>query len=180
MSEIPNISDQPLPDADLVPAADASTAVVPVDEAHAHTPPHAPEHADVPAVHLDLHEQLPSAHMGNADGGYGHTDPASLAAAITLDLHNPELKPADTDTLNQPIWGQSGPVGETNASGDSVAAATNAWSQMPPVLAHLAQVGLTSADHWEEQIQPRVQQLHEDIAQVHAQLDVLERQKPKK
>ena len=180
MSEKPNISDQPLPDADLVPAANASTAVVPVDEAHAHAPPHAPEHADVPAVHLDLHEQLPSTHLDKANSGYGHTDPASLAAAITLDLHNPELKPAETETLNQPIWGQSGPEAEAIASGDSTAAVPTAWSQMPPVLAHLAQVGLTSADQWEEQIQPRMQQLHEDIAQVHAQLDVLERQKPKK
>jgi hypothetical protein len=48
------------------------------------------------------------------------------------------------------------------------------------MLTHLTQVGLVSADQWEEQIQPRLAQLHEDIAQVHTQLDVLERQKPKK
>jgi hypothetical protein len=183
MSEKPNISDQPLPDADLVPAADASTAVVPVDEAHAHTPPHAPEHADVPAVHLDLHEQLPSAHMGKAYGGYGHDDPASLAGSIKLDLHNPELEHADQQALDQPIWGQPEPLvspAAAPATPSTDTATAPSWAQLPPVLAHLAQVGLTSSDQWEEQIQPRLQQLNEDIAQVHAQLDVLERQKPKK
>jgi hypothetical protein len=48
------------------------------------------------------------------------------------------------------------------------------------VLIHLAQVGLTSSDQWEEQIQPRIQKLNDDIAQVHVQLDELERNKPKK
>ena len=45
--------------------------------------------------------------------------------------------------------------------------------------AQLAQVGLTSSDQWEEQIQPRIQKLNDDIAQVHVQLDALERKKPK-
>lgn len=162
MSEKPAISDEPLPDGELVADMPASAPV---------------EH---PGPHADLHEQLPAAHLDKPAGGYGHTDPASLAATISLDLHDPELKEADKDNLNQPIWTQSGlPSSAADEVSDSVKAA-DLWSQMPPVLAHLAQVGLTYADQWEEQIQPRLQQLHEDIAQVHAQLDVLERRKPKK
>lgn len=162
MSEKPAISDEPLPDGELVVALPAS---VPAE----HQGPHA-----------DLHEQLPAAHMDKPAGGYGHTDPASLAAGISLDLHDPDLIEADKDTLNQPTWTQSGTQATDGAAMTGDAPTSSSWSQMPPVLAHLAQVGLTSADQWEEQIQPRLQQLHEDIAQVHAQLDVLERRKPKK
>ena len=162
MSEKPAISDEPLPDGEMVAALPASAP------------------AEHPGPHADLHEQLPAAHMDKPAGGYGHTDPASLAAGISLDLHDPELKEADKDTLNQPIWSQSGTQATDGAAETGDAPTSSSWSQMPPVLAHLAQVGLTSADQWEEQIQPRLQQLHEDIAQVHAQLDVLERRKPKK
>ena len=175
MSEKPHISDEPLPDADLVPAAAVPAVQTPTDAAHA------AEHTDAPAAHGDLHEHLPAPHLDKAESSYGHSDPASLAAGISVDLHDPELQAADKDNLNQPIWGQSGPQSDTaSADEPATAPAASPWSQMPPVLAHLAQVGLTSSDQWEEQIQPRLQQLHEDIAQVHAQLDVLERQKPKK
>jgi len=162
MSEKPAISDEPLPDGELVAALPAS------------------EPAEQPGSHVNLHEQLPVAHLDKPAVGYGHTDPASLAAGISIDLHDPDLKEADKDTLNQPIWSQSGTQANDGAAETGDAPVSSSWSQMPPVLAHLAQVGLTSADQWEEQIQPRLQQLHEDIAQVHAQLDVLERQKPKK
>ena len=162
MSEKPAISDEPLPHGELVAALAASAP------------------AQQPGPHADLHEQLPAAHLDKPAVGYGHTDPASLAAGISIDLHDPELKEADKDTLNQPIWSQSGLQAADGAAELSDALASYSWSQMPPVLAHLSQVGLTSADQWEEQIQPRLQQLHEDIAQVHAQLDVLERRKPKK
>jgi hypothetical protein len=162
MSEKPAISDEPLPDGELVADMPASAPV---------------EH---PGPHADLHEQLPAAHLDKPAGGYGHTDPASLAAGISLDLHDPDLIEADKDTLNQPTWTQSGTQATDGAAMTGDAPTSSSWSQMPPVLAHLAQVGLTSADQWEEQIQPRLQQLHEDIAQVHAQLDVLERRKPKK
>ena len=162
MSEKPAISDEPLPDGELVASMPASAPV------------------EQPGPHADLHEQLPAAHMDKPAVGYGHTDPASLAAGISIDLHDPELKEAYKDPLDQPIWTRSGTQRTDGAAETGDAPASSSWSQMPPVLAHLAQVGLTSADQWEEQIQPRLQQLHEDIAQVHAQLDVLERRKPKK
>ena len=162
MSEKPAITDEPLPDGELVAKVSG------------------PAPAEHPAGHADLHEHLPLPQLSKPTGAYGHTDPASLAAGISLDLQDPDLKQADKDPLNQPIWTQSGlPSSAADAVSDSEKAA-DLWSQMPPVLAHLSQVGLTSADQWEEQVQPRLQQLHEDIAQVHAQLDVLERRKPKK
>jgi len=46
------------------------------------------------------------------------------------------------------------------------------------MVSHMAQVGLTSSDQWDEHFQPRIQKLHDDIAQVHLQLDQLERKKP--
>jgi hypothetical protein len=52
-------------------------------------------------------------------------------------------------------------------------------SHWDPHLAHLAQVGLTSADHWEEQIKPRIDQLNQDITHVNEQLDDLEKAKSK-
>ena len=162
MSEKPAISDEPLPDGELVAKVSG------------------PAPAEHPAGHADLHEHLPLPQLSKPTGAYGHTDAASLAAGISIDLHDPELKEADKDTLDQPIWSQSGLQAAVGAAETGDAPASSSWAQMPPVLAHLSQVGLTSADQWEEQIQPRLQQLHEDIAQVHAQLDVLERRKPKK
>ncbi len=176
MSEKPAISDDPLPDGELVPAL-PTTSGAPQAGPQAHASA-TDDHQ--PLGHADLHEQLPAPHLDQVPGGYGHTDPASLAAGISIDLHDPDLKKVDKDSLNQPIWSQSGDPGSEGVAAADAAPAASPWSQMPPVLAHLAQVGLTSADQWEEQIQPRLQQLHEDIAQVHAQLDVLERQKPKK
>ena len=171
MSEKPTMSDESLPPGALVDAAanhvqDGTEHAEPGED-HAHQ-------------RVGLHEQLPVAHLAQAASGYGHDDPASQAGAIRLDLHDPALAHADQATLDQPIWGQPEPAVspvEATVSAETTAAP---WSQLPPVLAHLAQVGLTSADQWEEQIQPRLQQLNDDIAQVHTQLDVLERQTPKK
>jgi len=173
MSEKPTISDET--------SADAVSAAAAAHEAQAGAD-HGHPGAEHEVHHIDLHEQLPIAHLDAAATGYGHDDPASLAGSIKLDLHNPELAHADQPTLDQPIWGQPEPIVSPAAAAPTSTGGATApsWSQLPPVLAHLAQVGLTSSDQWEEQIQPRLQQLHEDIAQVHAQLDVLERQKPKK
>ena len=175
MSEKPAIYDEPLPAGELVAAGTAPvTAPDPGSQPHASTP------QEQPPGHTGLQSQLPEAHLDKAVSSYGHTDPASLAAGISLDLHDPDLKEADKDALNQPIWSQSGTAAAAADASPAPETAASPWSQMPPVLAHPAQVGLTSADQWEEQIQPRLQKLYEDNAQVHALLDVLERQKPKK
>ena len=44
---------------------------------------------------------------------------------------------------------------------------------LQPHLAHLAQVGLTDSDTWEEQIKPRIEHLHEQIDEVNVRLDHL-------
>ena len=80
--------------------------------------------------------------------------------------------------MDGPIWTSSSDVSIVVA--DPEQKTPQLLSQQPALLAHLAQVGLTSSDQWEEQIQPRIQKLSEDIAQVHVQLDELERSKPKK
>ena len=106
-------------------------------------------------------------------GSYGRSDPASLAAVSSLDLQNPDLHDAQQPDLPHaslaPNPEESAPVAAPLATPP----ATD-FSNWDPHLAHLAQVGLIAADHWEEQIKPRIDQLHEDIEQVHEQLNDLE------
>ena len=180
MSEKPTITDEPLPDAELVASQSVAS-----DNA-----------ADGGALASDTlsgaaepnstyHDHLPDPHLNTVGSGYGHNDPASVAGKIQLDLHAPALAPVEQSPVNPPIWGAQAqppsppPTGEGPAVEQDVEMAESKPAQ-PHMLAHLAQVGLVSADQWEEQIQPRLTQLHDDIAQVHTQLDVLERQKPKK
>jgi hypothetical protein len=179
MSDKPAITDEPLPDAELVASESAS----------ADDPGEAPGFVKTDtmpggAAHADFHDHLPDPHFSPAGSGYGHNDPASMAGNIQIDLHAPHLEVAKKEGINQPIWGQSQPA---DAQAEKIQEMQSApvtqdetTTPKPGMVAHLTQVGLVSADQWEEQIQPRLAQLHEDIAQVHTQLDVLERQKPKK
>lgn len=179
MSEKPAITDEPLPDAELV-ASETAPDDSPQQE------PGFVKSDTVPggAAHADFHDHLPEPHFGPVASGYGHNDPASMAGNIQIDLQAPQLEVAKKDGLNQPIWGQSQHSDtQTQQVQDTPAAPATpgpTTTPQPAMLTHLTQVGLVSADQWEEQIQPRLAQLHEDIAQVHTQLDVLERQKPKK
>jgi hypothetical protein len=50
---------------------------------------------------------------------------------------------------------------------------------LQPHLAHLAQVGLTDSDTWEEQIKPRIEHLHVQIDEVNVRLDHLTTRKPR-
>ena len=175
MSEKPSILDEPLPDSELVLATSFDSALT--HEAHAHSDTLPGESAD----HANTQGYLPDPHLDMGPKGFGHNDPASMAGKIQLDLHDPELEPDEKTELIQPIWGQTATPTAQAAEAVTDAEPTAAPKpELPPVLAHLTQVGLTSSDQWEEQIQPRLAQLHEDIAQVHTQLDMLERQKPKK
>ncbi|NBY33960.1 MAG: hypothetical protein EBQ68_08145 [Betaproteobacteria bacterium] len=107
---------------------------------------------------------------------YGHSDPATLAAAGSGSLLNPELGTPTEQTLSE----------ATLVAMDSPAAAqTDPEEPAPsnqvqpdglvlqPHLAHLAQVGLTDSDTWEEQIKPRIEHLHEQIDEVNVRLDHL-------
>ena len=172
MSQNPAIPHDPPPDgnsADTTVTAEGSVA-------HDSISSHA-GHDGMPAIN-HLHEGLPEPHLNTEHTGYGHTDPSSLAALATLELHEPDLHAAEAPELDGPIWTSSSDVSIVVA--DPEQKTPQLLSQQPALLAHLAQVGLTSSDQWEEQIQPRIQKLSEDIAQVHVQLDELERSKPKK
>ena len=107
---------------------------------------------------------------------YGHSDPATLAAAGSGPLLNPELGTPTEQTLSE----------ATLVVMDSPAAAQTDLAEpapsdpvqpqgvvLQPHLAHLAQVGLTDSDTWEEQIKPRIEHLHEQIDDVNVRLDHL-------
>lgn len=169
MSQPSQISDDPLPDADPVEPLEKAEAVVP--ESH----------------HDDNKLHLEDPHFGPVSS-YGQTDPASLAAVQTHDLPDPSLNPVKTEELTDPHLTKFTPGGEGLAADPPTAApetpvesapAGADFSNWDPHLAHLAQVGLTPADHWEEQIKPRIDQLHQDITQVNEQLDDLDKAKPK-
>ena len=171
MNQNPVITDDPLPDGQLVDQTVNSqdSGAANVSAPHHETLDHAV------TDHLNAH--LPAPHLNSNHSSYGLTDPSSLAAVATLELHDPDLQPATTTELAAPIWM---PPRDTATEGEvAKQTATTLLSQQPSVLTHLAQVGLTSSDQWEEQIQPRIQKLNDDIAQVHVQLDELERTKPK-
>lgn len=166
MSQSTNISDDPLPPADPVAPLTGTEA----PEQHAHE--------------AALKPHLEEPHLSPA-GSYGHTDPASLAAVQSHELADPSLNAAENTELEAPTLTTYTP-GEGVASSPAEA---EIQSKIPvvsadffnwdPHLAHLAQVGLTSADQWEEQIKPRIDQLHADIDEVNVQLDDLEKAKPK-
>ena len=175
MSQNPAIPDNAPPNgksADTTVTAEASVA-------NDSTPSHAGHdgHDGMSAIN-HLHESLPEPHLDPEHSGYGHTDPTSLASLSTLELHEPDLHAIEEPKVEDSIWTSSSDESAVVAVAEQ--ATPSLLSQQPSVLAHLAQVGLTSSDQWEEQIQPRIQKLNEDIAQVHVQLDELERVKPKK
>jgi hypothetical protein len=166
MSQPTHISDDPLPPADPVEPLPQVQA-----DSHASPPAHDSSTLDNP----DL----------SPASSYGRTDPASLAAVQSHDLADPSLNPAANTELSDPTLTRfepgaqavtADPTPADNLPNESTDADFSNWD---PHLAHLAQVGLTPADHWDEQIKPRIDQLHEDITQVNEQLDDLEKAKPK-
>jgi hypothetical protein len=107
---------------------------------------------------------------------YGHSDPATLAAAGSGPLLDPELGAPTEQTLSEatlmavdsPVVAQIDPA--ESAPSDQV---QPDGLVLQPHLAHLAQVGLTDSDTWEEQIKPRIEHLHEQIDEVNVRLDHL-------
>ncbi len=106
---------------------------------------------------------------------YGHSDPASIAALPSLDLQTPDLRPEVQPSL--PLPALSTPDLAPLAVESTPPSSPN--EVQPPrfdsLLAHLTQVGLIDTDTWEEQMKPRIDQLHVDIKDVHVQLDGLEK-----
>jgi hypothetical protein len=86
MSEKPAIYDDPLPGGELVVAVPESVP------------------AEHPAGHADSNEHLPLAQLSNPTGGYGHTDPASLAAGSESSRQR-YAEPAYLDTVRRAVSG---------------------------------------------------------------------------
>ena len=137
--------------------------------------------ADLPAQTGEALEELPSA-SGNGESAsqplssYGHSDPATLAAAGSGPLLSPELGAPTEQTLSEATLAaiDSPAVAKTDPAEPAPSAQVLPEGLvLQPHLAHLAQVGLTDSDTWEEQIKPRIEHLHEQIDDVNVRLDHL-------
>jgi hypothetical protein len=126
---------------------------------------------------------------------YGLSDPASLAAAGTGQLHDPELAAQQAQKTAQATVGSTegpapalaqtpGPAAtEAAAAAASLALVVSNASltlgdlssikSSQPHLAHLSQVGLTQSDTWDEQIKPRIEHLQGQILEINDRLDHL-------
>ena len=137
--------------------------------------------ADPPAQTGEALDEQPSA-LGDYESAleprssYGHSDPASLAAAGSGHLLDPELAAPTEQALSEAtlVAIDDHPSVQT----DSAEPAPGALVQpegltLQPHLAHLTQVGLTDSDTWDEQIKPRIEHLHEQIDDVNVRLDHL-------
>ena len=122
---------------------------------------------------------------------YGLSDPASLAAAGTGELQDPELAAQQAQKTAQATLGSAegpappqtpGPAAAATATASLALVVSNA-SLTPgdlssikasqPHLAHLSQVGLTQSDTWDEQIKPRIEHLQGQILEINDRLDHL-------
>ena len=159
MSQDTPFSDEPLPGLEpQVKAPEAAGEATPSPE----------QRTEAEELHdPDLHQV----------GSYGRTDPASLAALPSLELKNPDLQAAehaDVPTPSLTAFAESSAPKPASIAAPEVGTSVTDFSNWDPHLAQLAQVGLVAADQWEEQIKPRIDQLHEDIDQINEQLDDLE------
>ncbi len=103
---------------------------------------------------------------------YGQSDPASLAAQGSGELQHAQLGPVQTRELAEAELASSDTEQPTSAEPTQTPSSSEG-QVLQPHLAHLAQVGLTDSDTWEEQIKPRIEHLHEQIDDVNVRLDHL-------
>jgi hypothetical protein len=110
-----------------------------------------------------------------------------LAAVAETELHDPDLHRAQQTALATPeLHDEAQPtlpapsLAVFEVPEQALQTVEIEPSKTQALNAHMAQVGLTSSDQWEEHFQPRIQKLTEDIALVHVELDKLERKKSTK
>ena len=103
---------------------------------------------------------------------YGQSDPATLAAQGSGELQHAQLGPVQTRALAEAELASSDTEQPTSAE-PTLTPSSSEGQVLQPHLAHLAQVGLTDSDTWEEQIKPRIEHLHEQIDEVNVRLDHL-------
>jgi hypothetical protein len=108
---------------------------------------------------------------------YGLSDPASLAAAGTGELHDPELVVQEaSETAQATLDAASDPESPRLAlvpSSELQASQFLLGKVLQPHLAYLAQVGLTNSDTWNEEIKPRIEHLQGQILEINDRLDYL-------
>ena len=137
--------------------------------------------ADPPAQTGEALDEQPSA-LGDYESAleprssYGHSDPASLAAAGSGHLLDPELAAPTEQALSEAtlVAIDDHPSVQTDSAEPAPSALVQPEGRtLQPHLAHLTQVGLTDSDTWDEQIKPRIEHLHEQIDDVNVRLDHL-------
>ena len=137
--------------------------------------------AEAPAQTGEALDEQPSA-LGDDESAseprssYGHSDPATLAAAGSGHLLDPELAAPTEQALSEAtlVAIDDHPAVQTDSAEPAPSAPVQPDGLMlQPHLAHLTQVGLTDSDTWEEQIKPRIEHLHEQIDDVNVRLDHL-------
>ena len=137
--------------------------------------------AEAPAQTGEALDEQPSA-LGDDEpaseprSSYGHSDPATLAAAGSGPLLDPELAAPTKQTLSEAtlVAIVDPPAVQTESQESAPSELVQPDGLMlQPHLAHLTQVGLTDSDTWEEQIKPRIEHLHEQIDDVNVRLDHL-------
>ena len=159
-----------------------------------------PDEPEPPTEPMPEPEPL-DAEFVEPQSSYGLSDPASLAAAGTGQLHDPELAAQQAQKTAQATIGSAegpalaqtpgpappqtpGPAAtEAAAAAASLALVVSNASLTPgdlssikasqPHLAHLSQVGLTQSDTWNEQIKPRIEHLQGQILEINDRLDHL-------
>jgi hypothetical protein len=157
-----------------------------------------PDEPEPPTEPMPEPEPL-DAEFVEPQSSYGLSDPASLAAAGTGQLHDPELAAQQAQKTAQATVGSTeGPAPALAQTPGPAAAATEAAAaaatqslalvvsnasltlgdlssikSSQPHLAHLSQVGLTQSDTWDEQIKPRIEHLQGQILEINDRLDHL-------
>jgi hypothetical protein len=153
-----------------------------------------PDEPEPPTEPMPEPEPL-DAEFVEPQSSYGLSDPASLAAAGTGQLHDPELAAQQAQKTAQATVGSTegpapalaqtpGPAAtEAAAAAASLALVVSNASltlgdlssikSSQPHLAHLSQVGLTQSDTWDEQIKPRIEHLQGQILEINDRLDHL-------
>jgi hypothetical protein len=185
MSSEDNFDNQPLPEVNEKDAAKAFNAEHVFERSSAAPTtvfPSAVSADEFPDEPEPQTEPMPQPQALDAEfvepqSSYGLSDPASLAAAGTGELHDPELVAQEApETAQATLEAASDPESPRLVlvpSPDLLASQLSLGKVLQPHLAYLAQVGLTNSDTWNEEIKPRIENLQGQILEINDRLDHL-------
>jgi len=183
MSSEDKFDDKPLPEVNGKDAAKAFSAEHVFERSSASPATVIPsaasvdEFPDEPETEPMPEPQALDAEFVEPQSRYGISDPASLAASGTGELHDPELVAQEApETAQATLEAASEPEAPRLVlvpSSDLLASQLSLGKALQPHLAHLAQVGLTNSDTWNEEIKPRIENLQGQILDINDRLDHL-------